>query len=372
MAINSAVRSVVVPSGVLTGRFTIRVTFRIPVPNFTDSDLIITSSVDSRAVRTFTLTGNDRNWDLEIIPPIDQVGTLNIILDQGGRFEYSISVKYDTRHRTIFYKILSDIFPEDSNLTNLGELQNLDIIYKRTSSSNPSAHRRSTPNTARLPDTLSDNWYSEYNNVPSGSISEILYGSFAFITGSTGAFNIDYGKPFRLGEYIDINGIKRNYEVFVFTIPTGHTGLLTSIKRISATPNLIERKLLYLNQNTKIWVEKIIIDHIDPGFNQINTSIENRGSVIHEALDGTRTRVKGLNDRKKHTIQFSGTSWPKELVDSLQTFYNTELFFGFSQNPATYPDRVFPAIFENLELNTSYSATYTGTGYNIQFTVTEQ
>ena len=374
MAITSAVRSVIVPSGVQTSRFTIRVTFNSAV-QLTRSDIKLTPKLTpSSFTYTIPRSGASTTWNIEIRPPtpsslssVDQTGTLNIVLGEGGQYEYHIPIQYDlvsldtSDHRTVFYKISAISFPSN--------LRNLDIIYTRSTSS--SIPEITPPSVSPLRPRFSEvlipaNWT---NLVPSGTGT--LYAAPVFISGTSNPYTVSYGNPFKLDE--DINGTNNISGIWIFATTIGR------LKRATLPipeSNPIERGFFY-HQNNKIWVEEIVVNHIDPGFNQINISTENRGSVIHEALDGTRTRVKGLNDREKHTIQFSGTSWPRDLVQSLQTFYNNELSFGFShksdiKNETEYPDHAFPAIFENLELNTSYSATYTGTGYNIQFTVTEQ
>lgn len=355
MPITAAIRSIILPREVITKKFRIKVTFN-SATSLIDSDIRITDANDSDLTITFRRIAEiDTSWNIEITPPKNRSGTLNIVLGRNTPNQYNTAIEYDTlaedasNHRTVFYKILEDINPPEN-------IKDIKILYREV---------LKTASVPRKPNT------TDITITPTGSIDTTRQ-----------PLNWSYDIPDPNPEVDDDGNIKyRLYGIVVFssvTSPSYTTELLPNtpveLGRYK-TINSTKYQSLYANiEYTKgqIWQEKVIINHFDPGFSQINTSIENRGSGIHEALDGTRSRYSGLNSKDKYTFQFTGQYWPKDLVDSLRTFYNTELNFGFSQNLEVYPDRVFPALFENLELGTTYGSSYTGSGYNVQFTVTQQ
>lgn len=115
----------------------------------------------------------------------------------------------------------------------------------------------------------------------------------------------------------------------------------------------------------------LTLDH-ENVFQRIDLEDEQRGSVVHESIRGRLTVDPGPNPSAKRRVGYRARYREKQWALDLRGVLERYPHFTIIEDLVNFPERIYEGILDGFSIRYSYSTTWRGSGFDVEFAIRER
>jgi len=131
--------------------------------------------------------------------------------------------------------------------------------------------------------------------------------------------------------------------------------------------------LTFQNSNFEIdkahLMKKLFEFDDDETFTKMEMDRIERGMILQESIYNDISKVKGSFKRR---VSYTAERQSRDTIRKFELFMDANTHFYFLEDYDYFPQRLYPAFIESVDLKQNYSIPYKGEGLNLDFVVSER